>query len=51
MTSISQALDIIAGQMPQADSPKVSSETGMISPVSGKAMRLVSRKWTGKVPK
>ena len=51
VTSISQALRSISGQIPRADSNRTARAVGMISPVRGIAMRFVSRKWTGKVPK
>lgn len=51
VTSISQALDIISGHMPKTDRIKVSRATGMMRLVRGRAMRLVRRKCTGKVPK
>ena len=51
VTSISQALDIISGHMPKTDRIKVRRARGMMRPVRGRAMRLVRRKCTGKVPK
>ena len=41
----------ISGQMPAACSDIVSSEAGMIAAVRGRAMRLVSMKYCGNVPK
>ena len=51
VTSTSVALGTISGQIPHKSRPVVSSADGMIRPISGSAIRLVRRKWTGNVPK
>lgn len=40
-----------AGQIPHTERTRVSRAAGMIIPVSGTAIRFVSRKYCGKVPK
>lgn len=51
VTSASVALETISGQIPSVDRHKVAKADGIIRPIRGRAMRLVSRKWVGNVPK
>ena len=44
VTSASVALTAVCGQMPRADRNRVARDAGIISPVRGMAIRLVSRK-------
>lgn len=51
VTSISEALSSISGQIPSEERNIAARAEGIISPVRGMAMRLVRRKCTGNVPK
>lgn len=51
VTSNSVVLESMSGQMPSVDRHRTAKAKGMMRPVSGKAMRLVRRKWIGNVPK
>lgn len=51
VTSASVVLKSISGHIPEAESMMENTAAGMMNPTSGKAIRLVSRKWIGKVPK
>ena len=50
-TSISVALISISGQHPSSDVSRVIKADGIMSPVRGSAIRFVSMKCRGKLPK
>lgn len=51
VTSASVALKSMTGHIPDAEIMMENTAAGMMIPTSGRAMRLVSRKCMGKVPK